>query len=210
MYTHNSFFVRHDDAPGVFWIDYAKYPKPALHALDLGRSIGYMYPYELLLMTSIVRSLPEGAVIINIGAGSGTSAIAMLEARPDLAATTYTVDIRDDDNPFGGLMNERNAFKTMLPDQQLPHQKKIDSSQAGREWPDDAPVDFCFVDGDHTNNGVTKDILAWKPHVKHGGFMMFHDYQHGFWPDVKFVVDEQMKDDILVAVVDISALFMIR
>ena len=36
-------------------------------------------------------------------------------------------------------------------------------------------VDFLFVDGDHSYEGVKKDYLHWIDAVKHGGHILFHD-----------------------------------
>ena len=42
---------------------------------------------------------------------------------------------------------------------------------------DDETIDTLFIDGDHTYEGVKKDIEAWYPKVKKGGTIIFHDYQ---------------------------------
>lgn len=49
-------------------------------------------------------------------------------------------------------------------------------------------VDFIFIDGGHEYEDIHSDILAWKPHLKDGGIMAFHDY--GWWPGVTKAVDE--------------------
>lgn len=36
-------------------------------------------------------------------------------------------------------------------------------------------VDFLFIDGDHTEEGVTKDFFLYKEFVKEGGWIAFHD-----------------------------------
>jgi cephalosporin hydroxylase len=36
-------------------------------------------------------------------------------------------------------------------------------------------VDFLFIDGDHTEEGVTKDFYLYKDFVKDGGWIAFHD-----------------------------------
>ena len=204
MYSKSDWIQPSPD--GSFWIDKAKYDYYQGHALGIAHSFGYMYDYELMLMTTIVRSLPDEAIVVNIGAGTGTSGLAILEARPDLANTTWTVDIRDDDNPFGGLMNERNAFSEHFPGI-MPRQIHGDSYEVGMSW-NKGWIDFLFIDADHTEAGLTKDIEAWYPKVRKGGFILYHDYNHGFWPGVKPIVDKKMKKDILVAVVDISALYI--
>lgn len=40
-------------------------------------------------------------------------------------------------------------------------------------------IDFLFVDGDHTYEGVRADWLAWSPLVRPGGLVAFHDS----WPN---------------------------
>ena len=54
----------------------------------------------------------------------------------------------------------------------------------------DGYLDFVFIDGDHSYEGVARDIAAWLPKVKPGGWLMGHDY--GNKPDggVKRAVDE--------------------
>ncbi len=37
-------------------------------------------------------------------------------------------------------------------------------------------VDFLFIDGDHSYEGVTADILAWFPKLSPGATVVFHDY----------------------------------
>ena len=37
-------------------------------------------------------------------------------------------------------------------------------------------LDLCFIDADHTYEGVSKDILAYQSKVKKGGIFCGHDY----------------------------------
>lgn len=37
------------------------------------------------------------------------------------------------------------------------------------------PVDFLFIDGDHTYEGVKADFLLYEPMVRQGGLIAFHD-----------------------------------
>ena len=52
----------------------------------------------------------------------------------------------------------------------------------------DASLDFVFIDGDHSYEGVKRDIEAWMPKVKPGGWLMGHDYPQR--AGVKRAVDE--------------------
>lgn len=42
--------------------------------------------------------------------------------------------------------------------------------------PWEKPIDLLFIDGDHSFEGVLKDILTWLPRVKSGSNILFHDY----------------------------------
>ena len=63
-----------------------------------------------------------------------------------------------------------------------------DSSQLAEQIPDTS-LDFCFIDADHTYEGVSKDILAYKNKVKEGGMFCGHDYDQ---PGNKQAVDENL------------------
>lgn len=50
------------------------------------------------------------------------------------------------------------------------------SVDASKEFKD-GELDFCYIDGDHTFEGVLLDLLAWVPKVKIGGIISGHDYK---------------------------------
>lgn len=166
--------------------------------------LGYLRPKEVDCLVKYVKLLPKNPVIVNIGAGFGTSALCFAEPRHD--AKIFSIDLRDDDNPFGGLLNERNSFSgTGL---SLPTQIKGDSKEVGKTW--DKEIDLLFIDGDHSKEGVGGDIDIWIPHVKDGGYVLFHDYgsrHHGF---VTAAVDELAKTLELVEVAKTVAVFLIE
>ncbi len=37
------------------------------------------------------------------------------------------------------------------------------------------PIDFIFIDGDHSDSGVRTDWQDWSPHIIPGGYAAFHD-----------------------------------
>lgn len=56
---------------------------------------------------------------------------------------------------------------------------------------EDGSLDFVFIDAEHTYEGVTRDIQAWRPKVRRGGILCGHDYGHPRFPGVKLAVDAQ-------------------
>ena len=52
---------------------------------------------------------------------------------------------------------------------------------------EDQSLDLVYIDGDHTYEGVVKDLAAWLPKVRRGGILCGDDIG---WPGVKMAVDE--------------------
>ena len=50
-------------------------------------------------------------------------------------------------------------------------------------------VDFCFIDDDHSYEGVKASIEAWRPKIKPGGCLAGHDY-NDHYPGVARAVGE--------------------
>ena len=148
------------------------------YSTELGAAFGFMTPKEIWTMRVCTWSLPPHPLIVNVGAGAGTSGLAFRESRPD--ATIFTVDISAG-GPLGGLENERNAFagKPL----EIPHQILGDSKATGQVW-NRGPADLVFIDGDHSYEGCLGDLLAWRDHVKSGGLLLIHDFGRDAWPDV--------------------------
>ncbi|MEJ2125545.1 MAG: class I SAM-dependent methyltransferase [Alphaproteobacteria bacterium] len=65
-----------------------------------------------------------------------------------------------------------------------------DSVEMAKDVPNES-LDFVFIDGDHTEDGVTRDLLAWVPKVKPSGFVFGHDVS---WPTVQRVLDKYAPD----------------
>lgn len=40
----------------------------------------------------------------------------------------------------------------------------------------DEDLDFVYIDGEHSYEGVTRDVFAWYPKVKKGGIISGHDF----------------------------------
>jgi len=52
------------------------------------------------------------------------------------------------------------------------------------------PIDFLYVDADHSYAGVLEDLEAWVPLVRAGGLIAGDDYDHPRYPGVKQAWDE--------------------
>lgn len=140
----------------------------------LRKAFGYLFPAELPLLKSLPGMIDHSpCVVVNVGAGAGTSGLAFLESRPDLEL--HTVDITDLSSPFGCLEAERQVGQAAgfkLGDRW--RQYHMDSKALAEQWTG-GPVDIVFIDGDHTYEGCVGDIVGWMQHIRPGGLMAVHD-----------------------------------
>lgn len=176
----------------------------SFHSTKLAAAFGMQTPREVLALRVLSYALPDAPVIVNIGAGTGTSSLAFAESRTD--AKIYTVDISEG-GPFGGMQNEVNAFEGL--GLQLPSQVLGDSIAVGTDWGREQ-ADMVFIDGDHSYEGCLGDIEAWLPHLKKGGFLALHDYGRDVWPAVEQAVEFAQKKHKLILIFRIDTLIAFR
>lgn len=158
-------------------------------------SFKYLYRDELPALKELVRSLPDNPFVVNIGAGAGTSGLAILESRSDVAL--LTIDVQDASSPHGCLEAERDVIEraglsfTRGVSWFQTHASSIDVArywrQAGgfhiRTARKDGynlavdQVDMVFIDGNHSYEGCKADIEGWLPLIKIGGIIAVHDYR---------------------------------
>jgi len=167
-----------------------------LNAYELSDWQGYLTRNEVDFLKRLAAMLPEYPIIVNIGAGAGTSTLCFLEERKD--CVVISIDILTTESPI--TTNEYLRLGEIDP-QDAQRVIKIwgDSSLTGRIWPFGS-VDMVFVDGDHLAPGVKADADAWLEHVH--GIIAFHDYTRKEWPDVKEVVDVAMQGRKVIGHVD--------
>lgn len=178
-------------------------------AMRLANAFGFLFPGEVCLIQAIAQSLPEDAVMVNVGVGVGTGSLAMAEIHP--YARIFSVDISKG-GPEGGLENEVNAFKeagfTNYPVQILG-----DSALVHESWSEiskDLMIDLLFIDGDHSESALQADIDGWTRFVPVGGYVLFHDYNSEFWQGVSRVVDRNMSGDDWQRVLLVDTLIAFR
>lgn len=159
-------------------------------AATLQEAFKYLFPDELIALKELAVSLPVYPVVVNIGAGAGTSGLAFLECRPDLYL--YTVDITKEDSPFGCLAAEAQVIMAANVDWHFFGSNDVrwrqihaDSKAVAKEWPNPLSfirernhrlVDMVFIDGDHSYEGCAGDILQWLGVIRSDGIIAVHDF----------------------------------
>lgn len=140
--------------------------------------LNYLTHAEVAELKRLASSLPEGAHIVNLGAGGGTSGLAFMETRRDLKVTT--IDIQLESSPFGCLQGEevvlREAGLWGDPRYQQIHG---DSKEVGKAWLKTwgGLVDMVFIDGGHLYHEAFGDIKIWLKNLKPDGIISVHDFE---------------------------------
>jgi hypothetical protein len=120
-------------------------------------------------------------VVCEIGIRTGGNFMKMIEHNPKVAVA---VDCWTDDGVVGrndtcynqeGLDFQYNQFKEAMADKPFVKICRAYSFDAVKEFPDEY-FDFLFIDGDHTYEGISRDLVDWYPKMKSGGTFLGHDY----------------------------------
>jgi len=168
-------------------------------------AFGYLTLDEFQAIKTLAKMVNANLpTFVNIGAGSGTSTLALAEARSD--ALLYEVD-HSQGGPRGGLENTRNAFHDA--GRRMPAQLLGASHEIANQW-QDGDIDLIFIDDGHKEPEIRGDIRYWSRHFRHGTIVAFHDYGSNNWPDVKKVVDEEMEGHTKILHVDTVVAFRWR
>jgi len=142
-----------------------------------------------------VRSLPEGATIVEIGSYKGRSTVAMGYGCINSSKHIYCIDTFDGNvNDFQGPGRrdfyaewESNITKNGLRSYVTP---TIGYSQdVVKNW--NKLIDFIFIDGSHIYDDVRKDFDGFFPHLKAGGVLAMHDVGNPGHPGVLQVWEER-------------------
>lgn len=142
----------------------------------------FTYPQ---LYSEIVKTFPDGSHFVEIGSWKGRSAAFMAveiinsgkNIRFDCVDTwkgsEEHVNISD---VINDTLYER-FLSNIEPVKHIITPVRMDSVAALGQYPD-ASLDFVFIDGDHSYEGVRRDIIAALPKMKFGSILAGHDWHH--------------------------------
>lgn len=154
-----------------------------MNAHDLAEKHGMLSGDEVDLLQECAMLLPSDPVIINMGAGVGTSAVAFLEIRPD--CFIFSIDRKI-------VPAEADAINEANLDASRCLRVLTNTGHAGKNWP--FRVDLIFGDAAHHLDGVREEVSRWRPRMKNNGIYIFHDYGHPNIPGLKELIDDLMSD----------------
>lgn len=114
--------------------------------------------------------------VLEIGTNHGGTASLWCET----AGEVMSIDLPG--GPYGSQDERSAAARNAMLRTSYPHFTGVlgdsHSDLALRQvdrWLKGAKLDLLFIDGDHTYEGVTRDFEAYRPFVRRGGVVLFHD-----------------------------------
>jgi len=169
---------------------------PAIYAL--------IHAPEARVLFDIASELPEGSLIVEIGCyeGKSTSVLASVADRRNLKL--YCVDpllpfIQDihtaKDGPFNGGVPVTEETLEVFKRNILDVYKNVTwagygvtSEEAAKTM--NEPIDFIFLDADHSYAACKIDCESWLPKLKPGHCATFHDINNVAFIGVQHAVEE--------------------
>lgn len=149
------------------------------------------FDFQAIYDTAVFEAA-NGARFVEVGVWQGRSLCYLAEAARESGKRIHIYGV----DPFW-------AF----PDQEIVCQRNLviagvrDLVELVRKTSVDAaveingPLDFVFIDGDHTEPAVRQDIDLWWPKVRRGGVLAGHDYTDALHsPGVRSAVDTWSRD----------------
>lgn len=121
---------------------------------------GWLTPNEREFLYEMARQVPPNGVICNIGVEYGASVVCLAQGNP--TATIAAIDV--------------DLTKYLYSPSDFPNVRLYngDSAYYNRNWPL-AQINFCFVDGDHSYEGVLSDCEYIYLMAGVGSVIAFHD-----------------------------------
>ncbi|MFI4860485.1 MAG: glycosyltransferase [Phycisphaerales bacterium JB063] len=97
------------------------------------------------------------------------------------------------DDPMNLPQPQFDALHQRTSDRLTPYAQRFslvreESAQAAERFGDEQ-LCFVYLDADHSEQGVWRDLCAWAPKVRVGGIIAGHDYGHRDFPGVQRAVD---------------------
>jgi predicted O-methyltransferase YrrM len=135
-------------------------------------------PAELSSLLRLLRDRPP-YTIVEIGTAGGGTLYAFCQVAPE-GSLIISIDLPGGE--FGGGYGEEQipGMRAFARSDQLLHFLRCDShaeatKQAVIDILEGRHVDFLFIDGDHSYEGVARDFEMYAPLVAKGGVVAFHD-----------------------------------
>lgn len=152
---------------------------------------GWLSKNEGKLLQRLAGSLPENAVVVEVGSFQGKSTTYLAKGLKD--GKIYAIDPHLGETLIGArrlpptyrtFINNTKQYKNIIPIRKT-------SAEANKNWK--LSIDLLHIDALHEYEFVKKDLKMWLPHLKSRGIVICHDAFTSF-PEVWMAVKEEILD----------------
>lgn len=170
---------------------------------------------------SLLRALVSNTApktIVEIGCFTGISALWLAAGLEDASCEgiVHTIDVFGEKLPYppyhyAYIDDSLHVAQQAVRKAQLSH-RIIFHQQDSKEVSTiihqilNDPIDFLFIDGDHTVQGCLDDFMRFYPHVAVGGYIVLHDIypESCNWPGPRYVIDKYIKSSPSFEVIEVK------
>ena len=139
----------------------------------------------------------ETGVFVEIGVLGGVTLLCLYDLCKERHIKMYGIDPFETIEVYNGLektevnddriplnvhikqLNNRLNLEKIIEEHSLDIELIVGTSWENQGLFEDESIDVLHIDGDHSYNGVSKDIELFWPKVKRGGIVLFDDYDWG-------------------------------
>lgn len=145
-------------------------------------------------LIALAKLIPEGDGVVDLGAGSGTTALAVLQTRPEIPMITCDISAENLGWARANLDANNISMKNWTPvELDAMMLAGVMSGKLARR------VGLLMHDASHEEPDVKMDLEAWLTVLQPGAYVWVHDYlpMEGAaetYPGVKVVCDELVED----------------
>lgn len=153
----------------------------------------YTTNIELIKLYELAKKLPRNSIAIEIGSYIGASSLLIAKGLNN-NSKLICIDTWQNDAMTEGNWDSYKVFleNTVSVKNKITEIRKT-SLDAGANF--NEMIDFIFIDGDHSYEGVKQDVDIWFPKLKSGGIIVMHDI--GWAEGVIKVVDEDILPNLI-------------
>lgn len=137
----------------------------------------HMTVQEKHVLFRLARRLPAGSSLAEIGSYHGASSCCLAAGIASRNSTLFCVDTWRNDAVTDALSDVFPVWQKNTE----PFETLIKSVQGySHEVADRIPneLDLLFIDGDHSYEGVKRDLEMYLPKLRKGGVLVMHDWSH--------------------------------
>jgi GR25 family glycosyltransferase involved in LPS biosynthesis/predicted O-methyltransferase YrrM len=162
---------------------------------------GWLTVEQTKLYKRMVDTASDGAHFVEIGCWKGKSTV-MMGVEINNSGKKIKFDAIDsfmgsgEHQAYESIQNntlQKEFLANIEPVKHIVNPIVGDSSSLASRYPDKS-IDFLFIDGDHSFEGVMKDIQAWLPKMKEGGVIAGDDFGVKDFPGVVEAVTTCLSD----------------